>query len=166
MGEEGHDSPIGRPNDEERTGELTHGTPSKAPNVPGKYATSHTTSLAPRPLAPEARERMARELVTDLRETVAAASAVAPEAALRVQAQLADTARHTIDPTTLFVKIDPPLEGLIEQLRAQVGRGPREYQLTDQGLDSAPPAYRDAVADYFERLSREAADAAHAREGK
>jgi hypothetical protein len=141
---------------------LTHEAPHAAGAGNG-VATSRTTTLAPRPLSPEARERMTRELVGDLRAALAEANSVAPEASNRVQTALenVDTARHLIDPSTLLVTVEPSLEGLIEQLRAQAGHAARGFELTDQGLDSAPAAYRDAVADYFERLSREAADAAH-----
>jgi hypothetical protein len=161
-GENGRSSELGAPDDEEVTGMLTHEAPHAAGAGNG-VATSRTTTLAPRPLPPEARERMTRELVGDLRAALAEANSVAPEASNRVQTALenVDTARHLIDPSTLLVTVEPSLEGLIEQLRAQAGHAARGFELTDQGLDSAPAAYRDAVADYFERLSREAADAAH-----
>jgi hypothetical protein len=161
-GENGRSAELGAPDDEEVTRALTHEAPHAAGSGNG-VATSRTTTLAPRPLSPEAREHMTRELVGDLRAALADANAVAPEAANRVQTALenVDTARHLIDPSTLLVTVEPSLEGLIEQLRAQAGHAARGFDLTDQALDTAPAAYRDAVADYFERLSREAADAAH-----
>lgn len=170
VGEEGTGRRMGSPDDEDISRELASGTPPEAETGRIENGSSRTHSLAPHPLSPDARERLARELVSDLRETVAAASAVAPEAAARVQSALSesamDTARHTFDPRTLVAEVHPALQGLIEQLRTQTQRHAREYQLTNQEATAAPPTYRDAVADYFERLSREAADAAHSQEGK
>jgi hypothetical protein len=55
----------------------------------------------------------------------------------------------------LFEEIDPPLQGVIQCLRAELANARRPHQLVVAELDQAPPAYRPAVADYFERLSRD-----------
>ena len=52
-------------------------------------------------------------------------------------------------------KIDGTLEGVINLLRAENQRGQRQHQLTESNPDEAPEAYRSAVADYFEQLSRD-----------
>ncbi len=50
--------------------------------------------------------------------------------------------------------LQPPLKELIGLLRAELADTKREHILTEQDLTQAPPAYRPAVADYFEQLSR------------
>ena len=62
---------------------------------------------------------------------------------------------HYRDEAALFAKIDPPLLGLIDALHAAQQHARRDHQLTDGNLDLAPPAYRPAVAEYFEQLSRD-----------
>ena len=52
-------------------------------------------------------------------------------------------------------EIDPPLTGLITVLRQELAHFQRQHQLKDQQVAQAPPAYRPAVADYFEQLSRD-----------
>jgi len=55
----------------------------------------------------------------------------------------------------LFEQIDPPLQGVIRSLREELANARRRHQLVAAELEQAPPAYRPAVADYFERLSRD-----------
>jgi len=57
--------------------------------------------------------------------------------------------------TAFLEKIDPPLEGVIKLLRERIPENRRPYQLTDEEVAQAPAAYRPAVADYFEQLSRD-----------
>ena len=65
-----------------------------------------------------------------------------------------------------FEKIQGPLASVISLLRDKLLQAKREHDLADQSDTAAPSAYRDAVADYFEQLSRdydkkEAPDANH-----
>jgi hypothetical protein len=55
----------------------------------------------------------------------------------------------------LYLAIDPPLGEVIRLLREELNRAKRDHQLSEQSADTAPAAYRSAVADYFERLSRD-----------
>ena len=52
-------------------------------------------------------------------------------------------------------EIDPPLTGLITLLRQELSHYRRQHQLTDSQVAQAPQAYRPAVAEYFEQLSRD-----------
>jgi hypothetical protein len=54
-----------------------------------------------------------------------------------------------------YGKLNEPISTMINALRDQLQRTARQTELTDQNVEQAPPAYRDAVADYFERLSRD-----------
>ena len=110
------------------------------------------------PGADEAREKFAVELVEDLREAAQTAAPALPGSTelSEVKDGLKGLSPADLrDVTPLLARIDPPLVGLIRLLRAQVQETHRKYQLADQHLDLAPPAYRAAVAAYFEALSRE-----------
>ncbi len=54
-----------------------------------------------------------------------------------------------------FDKIQGPLDSMIALLRDRLQQAQRSHDLSDQSDTAAPPAYRDAVADYFEQLSRD-----------
>lgn len=54
-----------------------------------------------------------------------------------------------------FEKIQGPLDSMIALLRDKLLNAQRAHDLADQSDTAAPPAYRDAVADYFEQLSRD-----------
>ncbi len=109
------------------------------------------------PNADEEREKFAVELVEDLREAAQAAAPALPASTELTEVKeglngLTRADLHNLAP--LVARIDPPLAGMIRLLRAQVQEQHRKYQLADQHLDLAPPAYRAAVAAYFEALSR------------
>ena len=109
------------------------------------------------PNASAAREKLSVELVEDIREAAQDAAPALPhsEELTRIREALNGISQADLrEVAPLLTKIDPPLDGLIRLLRAQVQEAPRKYQLADQHLDLAPPAYRAAVAEYFELLSR------------
>ncbi|HWB58577.1 MAG TPA: hypothetical protein VG733_03755 [Chthoniobacteraceae bacterium] len=54
-----------------------------------------------------------------------------------------------------FGKIQGPLDSMLSLLRDKLLDAQRNHDLADQSDTPAPPAYRDAVADYFEQLSRD-----------
>ena len=54
-----------------------------------------------------------------------------------------------------YGKLDEPISTILTLLRAALRQSSRQHLLTDQHVEQAPPAYRAAVADYFERLSRD-----------
>jgi hypothetical protein len=62
-------------------------------------------------------------------------------------------------PTSAYVlaygKLNEPISTMLAALHDQLQRTARKTELTDQNVEQAPPAYRDVVADYFERLSRD-----------
>lgn len=59
------------------------------------------------------------------------------------------------DIVPLVLEIDPPLTGLINSLQTQLAGMRRQFELTTKETAGAPPAYRAAVADYFEQVSRD-----------
>ena len=55
----------------------------------------------------------------------------------------------------LALEIDPPLTGLINSLQTELAEMRRQFELVAKDPVAAPPAYRAAVADYFEQVSRD-----------
>jgi hypothetical protein len=72
---------------------------------------------------------------------------------------LRQAANHPVaDPpdfVPLAAELDPPLTGLIHSLQTELSGMRRPFELASKQTSLAPPAYRAAVADYFERLSRD-----------
>jgi hypothetical protein len=59
------------------------------------------------------------------------------------------------DYVPLVLAIDPPLTGVINALQTQLAGMRRQFELATKEPAAAPPAYREAVADYFEQVSRD-----------
>jgi hypothetical protein len=59
------------------------------------------------------------------------------------------------DCVPLYLAIDPPLTGVINSLQTQLAGMRRQFELASKEPAGAPPAYREAVADYFEQVSRD-----------
>jgi hypothetical protein len=102
----------------------------------------------------------AGEIISDVREGLFETAPMLPQsvqlAELRGQFLAApDSGASSADEVAFLEKIDAPLEGIIKLLRAEVPDDRRPYQLTDDELSQAPAGYRPAVADYFEKLSRD-----------
>jgi len=55
----------------------------------------------------------------------------------------------------LAAEMDPPLTGLINSLQTELAGMRRQFELVSEETEPAPPAYRAAVADYFEQVSRD-----------
>jgi hypothetical protein len=55
----------------------------------------------------------------------------------------------------LVLQIDPLLTGVINSLQTKLTGMRRQFDLAEKDPAAAPPAYREAVADYFERVSRD-----------
>ena len=142
------------------TGDLQSGPipASVKPTVKPTF-TDHAPAAVQTRVPGETKEKFARELVEDVREAAQDAVVVVPksEALADVRETLRDVPveLHAADQAALFARIDPPLLGLIDALHAAQQHARRDHQLTDGNLDLAPPAYRPAVADYFEQLSRD-----------
>jgi hypothetical protein len=100
------------------------------------------------------------DIISDVREDLFAAMPALPQAAelagLRRQFRESPAPGASSAEAILFLKsIDPPLEGIIKLLCAVIPGSRRPYQLTEDEMAQAPAGYRPAVADYFERLSRD-----------
>jgi hypothetical protein len=55
----------------------------------------------------------------------------------------------------LLLEIDAPLTGVINSLQTKLAGMRRQFELASKEPAGAPPAYREAVADYFEQVSRD-----------
>lgn len=106
------------------------------------------------------RTKFARELVESIRRSTYEAEVVLPtstevgeirESLGRIRAGDQSFA-HVI---TGFQALDPALARLIQLLHDSIGDVSRSHEIGMPDLDQAPPKYRDAVAEYFESLSRE-----------
>jgi hypothetical protein len=106
-------------------------------------------------------EREARELLADLHDETLEARVVLPGPdAGRVLEELRPDVRgsrslDTVAIVASYARIRAPLDRLIALLQGKLERSQRQHELTDQNQEKAPPAYGDAVADYFEQLSRD-----------
>jgi hypothetical protein len=124
--------------------------------APSAEMDSH--ALAREPGAAEQRRLFAENLMQQLQEETMDAMGARPDAAeLR---QVREVLEHESilnegNVVAFCGRMDPPLKGLIAQLRQELAHSRRQYKLTDQQVAQAPRAYRPAVADYFERLSRD-----------
>ena len=109
-----------------------------------------------------ARQEFARSLVDQVTEYTDVVSNVLPNTPLIMAARQQIRTTVTVlqsGPASSYVfaygKLNEPISTMINALRDQLQRTARQTELTDQNVEQAPPAYRDAVADYFERLSRD-----------
>ena len=55
----------------------------------------------------------------------------------------------------LVLQINEPLTGVINSLQTKLAGMRRQFELASKDSAGAPPAYREAVADYFEQVSRD-----------
>lgn len=137
-----------------REAPIVKGTPDQP------LGSARSETLRPEPYDPGPREQFVRQLIDDLHESLADAAAVVPNAPQLAEIRqslrnLPDSTIYLPDLSAFAVQINPPLEGLIDMLRLEARKGVRKHQLADQDPELAPPAYRAAVSDYFEQLSRD-----------
>jgi hypothetical protein len=148
----------------------TSGTPSssQAPSGSGKPGDSGPTAAlgSTHARTPEAnREDMKREegaqLLDELRLGAMDAQSVNSEMIYVKKLQQVLNAAGQQPPSTandyppLVLKIDPLLTDVINSLQTQLAGMRRQFELAQKDPAGAPPAYREAVADYFERVSRD-----------
>jgi hypothetical protein len=134
---------------------------SAAPNAPVPARDEAVThARATEPSRDEQRAQLGENLMRELREETLDAMGMKPDAP--ELKQMRDILNRGTDGnktatyiTGLAVEIDPPMTGLITVLREDLSHLQRHYRLTDQQVAQAPAAYRPAVADYFEQLSRD-----------
>jgi hypothetical protein len=145
---------------QEAVGPLQYG--AIPPAVHNEHYTDMTPDRDPEhlPLSADLREKFARELIDDLRVSALDAQAIAPKAPevekLRTALDSVPDVRTSATRSSVFLApVLPPLQGVIELLRNELRQSRRQYVLTDQNPDQAPPAYRPAVAEYFEQLSKD-----------
>jgi uncharacterized protein YukE len=101
-------------------------------------------------------------LVEQVDQDTEAGTRAMPNSPLIMQAQ--QRVHHVVtalhgQPATAYVvaygQLNEPLSTMINLLRDELQQSNRQHELTDQNVEQAPPAYRAAVADYFELLSRD-----------
>ncbi|HEX9046539.1 MAG TPA: hypothetical protein VF988_05885 [Verrucomicrobiae bacterium] len=63
--------------------------------------------------------------------------------------------RDPKDYAPLVLELDPPLTGVIHSLQTKLAGMRRQFELAAKEPAGALPAYREAVADYFEQVSRD-----------
>jgi hypothetical protein len=108
-----------------------------------------------------ARDQFARDLMEEIREGMQQAQSVLKNStALQSVRDLSERKSEIkrvggANVAGLYLAIDPPLGEVIQLLREELNRAQRDHQLSEQSAETAPAAYRSAVADYFERLSRD-----------
>ncbi len=144
---------------------------------PGQASTGLSSSTSPSTSAPvrdggitrargnepsreEQRLLLGEDLMRELREQTLDAMGIKPDAAELKQMRdilnrATEAGKSAGNIPALAVEIDPPMTGLITLLRQELTHFQRQHRLTDQQVAQAPPAYRPAVADYFEQLSHD-----------
>ena len=126
-------------------------TGSATPDMEGAPAGTRAASAT-------AQEKFARELVEDLRSDLMEVAEDVPkdERAVKVQKTLQETySSEQPNWNVIHRAVESDLNGIISMLRQQLELSQRSYRLNDQELELAPAAYRGAVSDYFEQLSRD-----------
>ena len=136
----------------------THSSSANAMNRSGEQPLSR--SRGAEPSRDELRRQLGENLMQELREQMLDAMGVKPNAPELGQMRGVlgrntgnDSSSEYIVP--LATELDRPLNGVIAMLRQELAHYQRQHQLTDQQVAQAPEAYRPAVADYFEHLSRD-----------
>jgi hypothetical protein len=74
----------------------------------------------------------------------------------KLEALLRNAAIYQVQPpdfAPVAVELDPPLTGVINALQTQLAGMHRQFELATKETAGTPPAYREAVADYFEQVS-------------
>jgi len=130
-------------------------SPAPSANPPGGHALSPDLSRT------EMQRAEAAQLLDDLRLSGADLKMATLDTVhlATLEDVLRQAANHPVaDPpdfVPLAAELDPPLTGLIHSLQTELSGMRRPFELASKQTSLAPPAYRAAVADYFERLSRD-----------
>jgi hypothetical protein len=154
-----------------KSGQSPRPSPGSQPPSPGNQSPGDAASLARGGQAEHARSpelnrselqrAEAAQLLDDLRLTgadlrMATVDTVQLNSLDDILRQAAN--RQPDDPRALMplvMELDPPLTGLIHSLQTELAGMRRPFELAAKDTTQAPPAYRAAVADYFEQLSRD-----------
>ena len=137
-----------------QSGSLQANNASAAPEA------SVTRARGVEPSRAELQQQLGENLTQELHEQILDAMAAKPGASelkqMREILNRQQSARPGDESMVAFAaEIDPPLTGLITLLRQELSHYRRQHQLTDAQVAQAPQAYRPAVAEYFEQLSRD-----------
>ncbi len=105
------------------------------------------------------KEQFATELLEEIEQSAREAEMVLPEPTGAKQV-IERTRRIRTDRSytaiiSLFHTLERPVDDLIRTLRTEVARQRRQHLIDERSDDDIPAAYRDAVAEYFEQLSRD-----------
>lgn len=106
--------------------------------------------------------RLTREVVEDLEQETREMTAVLGPSHETEELERTfkhPTSRQFSQVVATYEQINGPLDTVIALLKAELQKTRRQHELLDQSAEKALPAYRDAVADYFEQLSRDYPDA-------
>ena len=128
-------------------------------NGGGEYAVSH--ARAPELSRPDMQRAEFAQLLDELRLDTADAGSVATTSIQvkklneLLRAAAAGPELGPREYPQFYVEVDPPLSDVIRSLQTQLAGMRRQFELTASEPASAPPAYRAAVADYFEQISRD-----------
>ncbi len=109
------------------------------------------------------RERFAREVLDEIRDVADDGVRLLPNSELLAEAsrEIQKGMAHwrELPPTghlqIISRELQMPMQSVIDLLRAELKDTVRQHELTSQRAKEAPAAYREAVADYFERLSKD-----------
>jgi hypothetical protein len=138
----------------------TQGGPNQSGAGQTKPFGTITHARAHEPSRDELREQFAENLLHELNDQTLDAMGMLPSTGevKEVRAILkknADVPPNTGNVVAFAAEINPPLTGLITILRQELKQFQRQHRLNDPQIAQAPPAYRPAVAEYFEELSRD-----------
>ncbi len=103
-----------------------------------------------------------KEVLANMKDQVQQATAILPASdAAEIQKKIVNAAdthyreSSSVNIVLAYQAIAAPLDKLITSLRELAVRAQREDVLKQPDLDEAPAAYRPAVSDYFESMSRD-----------
>jgi hypothetical protein len=141
-------------------GQTTQGSLNQSGTPDSNVPNTISRARGIQPTRGELRDQLGENLLHELNEQTLDAMGVAQgsKELQEVRAILrknANTPPNTGNVVAFAAEIDPPLSGLITVLRQQLTQFRRQHRLTDPQIAQAPPAYRPAVAEYFEELSRD-----------
>ena len=130
---------------------------------PASPTDPHAVGTAPNTAAPPLVAQAYREVIADLKDEAQRTAAALPASNAGALLGLLDRAeqdtRYRQTTATNIVNgyqtIAAPLDKLISDLAEAAAHAQRDEIVKEPDLDTAPPAYRSAVSDYFESMSRD-----------
>lgn len=136
-------------------------TPSQTASSTGGTSSGPAHARAPEPSREDMKRAEGEQLLDELRLGSMDAQEAGSDMIYvkKLQHELNSAAQQPAstsqDYVPLILKIDPLLTGLINSLQTQLAGMRRQFDLAEKDPTAAPSAYREAVADYFERVSHD-----------